>query len=78
MKWCFTVSASIRDGDWKLILLPDRLPMLHNVIEDVAELNDVAAEHSKRVVKMLKTQGQSDVSTPQHLYMEGLNTRKYS
>ena len=52
--------------------------MLYKVIEDVAELNDVAAEHSKRVVKMLKTQGQSDVSTPQHLYMEGLNTRKYS
>ncbi len=76
MKWRFTVSASIRDGDWKLIRLPDRLPLLYNVIEDVAELNDVAAKHPTRVVKMLKALGDWDVSTPQHLYMEGAKYKK--
>lgn len=76
MKWRFTVSASIRDGDWKLIRLPDRLPLLYNVKEDVAELNDVAAKHPERVVKMLKTLGTWDISTPQHLYMEGAKYKK--
>ncbi len=76
MKWRFTVSASIRDGDWKLIRLPDRLPLLYNVKDDLAELNDVAAQHPKRVVKMLKALGQWDVSTPQHLYMEGAKYKK--
>jgi len=76
MKWRFTVSASIRDGDWKLIRLPDRLPLLYNVIEDVAELNDLAAKHPERVVTMLKALGDWDVSTPQHLYMEGAKYKK--
>jgi len=76
MKWRFTVSASIRDGDWKLIRLPDRLPQLYNVKEDLAELNDVASQHPERVVKMLKALGQWDVSTPQHLYMEGAKYKK--
>ncbi|MEW6997805.1 sulfatase-like hydrolase/transferase [Colwelliaceae bacterium BS250] len=76
MKWRFTVSASIRDGDWKLIRLPDRLPLLYNVKEDVAELNDVADQHKDRVVQMLKALGTWDVSTPQHLYMEGARYKK--
>ncbi|WP_226996510.1 sulfatase [Thalassotalea crassostreae] len=76
MMWRFTVSASIRDGDWKLIRLPDRLPLLYNVKNDLAELNDVAAEHPQRVVKMLKALGTWDVSTPQHLYMEGAKYKK--
>jgi arylsulfatase A-like enzyme len=76
MKWRFTVSASIRDGDWKLIRLPDRLPLLYNVKEDVAELNDVADQHKTRVVQMLKALGDWDVSTPQHLYMEGAKYKK--
>jgi len=76
MKWRFTVSASIRDGDWKLIRLPDRLPLLYNVKKDVAELNDVADQHKARVVRMLKALGDWDVSTPQHLYMEGAKYKK--
>ncbi|QBY04246.1 sulfatase [Thalassotalea sp. HSM 43] len=76
MMWRFTVSASIRDGDWKLIRLPDRLPMLYNVKDDVAELHDVASEHPQRVQTMLKALGSWDVSTPQHLYMEGAKYKK--
>lgn len=76
MKWRFTVSASIRDGDWKLIRLPDRLPMLYNIKGDIAELNDVANQHPERVKTMLKVLGDWDVSTPQHLYMEGAKYKK--
>ncbi len=71
MKWRFTISASIREADWKLVRLPDRLPMLYNLKNDIAEQNDVADQHRERVVRMLKTLGDWDVSCPQVLYLEG-------
>ncbi|WP_245732139.1 sulfatase-like hydrolase/transferase [Thalassotalea agarivorans] len=76
LMWRFTVSASIREGDWKLIRLPDRLPQLYNVKLDVAEQHDVASKHPERVNRLLKVLGQWDVSTPQHLYMEGAKYKK--
>lgn len=76
MKWRFTISASIREDDWKLIRLPDRLPMLYNLGEDIAEQNDVADLHRERVVRMLKTLGDWDVSAPQVLYLEGDKYRR--
>ena len=76
MKWRFTISAGIRDGDWKLIRLPDRLPMLYNVSDDIAELNDVADQNRERVVRMLKALGDWDVSAPHVLYLEGDQWRR--
>ncbi len=76
MKWRFTISAGIREGDWKLIRLPDRLPMLYNLGDDIAELNDVADQNRDRVVRMLKTLGDWDVSAPQVLYLEGDKWRR--
>ncbi len=35
MEWKYTVSTAIREGDWKLIRLPDRLPLLYNISEDI-------------------------------------------
>jgi arylsulfatase A-like enzyme len=76
MKWRFTISASIREGDWKLVRLPDRLPMLYQLSADVAEQNNVALEHRERVVRMLKALGDWDVSAPQILYLEGARYRR--
>jgi len=76
MKWRFTISAGIREGDWKLVRLPDRLPMLYNLSDDIAELNDVADENRDRVVRMLKTLGDWDISAPQVLYLEGDKWRR--
>ncbi len=76
MKWRFTISAGIREGDWKLVRLPDRLPMLYNLSEDIAELNDVADQNRDRVVRMLKTLGDWDVSAPHVLYLEGDKWRR--
>jgi len=76
MKWRFTISAGIRDGDWKLLRLPDRLPMLYNLSNDISELNDVADENRERVVRMLKTLGDWDVAAPQVLYLEGDQWRR--
>ncbi|MBK3516175.1 sulfatase [Carboxylicivirga marina] len=76
MLWRFTISAGIREGDWKLIRMPDRLPMLYNVKEDVSEQNNVADQHRERVEQMLKKLGDWDISRPQVLYLEGNKWRR--
>ena len=69
--WRFTISAGIRKGNWKLVRLPDRLPLLFNLDKDPSELNNVASENWELVATMLKELGDWDVSTPQVLYLEG-------
>jgi arylsulfatase A-like enzyme len=76
MKWRFTISASIREGDWKLVRLPDRLPMLYNLRDDIAEQNNVADQNREMVERMLKKLGDWDVSCPQVLYLEGNRWRR--
>ncbi len=76
MKWRFTISASIREGDWKLVRLPDRLPLLFNVKNDIAEQFNLADQNRARVVRMLKKLGDWDISRPQVLYLEGSKWRR--
>ncbi|TLX78177.1 sulfatase [Labilibacter sediminis] len=76
MLWRFTISASIREGDWKLVRMPDRLPMLYNLAEDLAEQNDVSEQNLEIVKRMLKKLGDWDVSRPQVLYLEGNKWRR--
>lgn len=76
MMWRFTISAGIRKGNWKLIRLPDRLPMLYNIDKDPSEQNNVALENIDLVTSMLKELGDWDVSCPQPLYLEGPQWRK--
>lgn len=71
MKWRFTISAAIRDGNWKLVRLPDRLPMLYNLAEDISEQNDVALQNLERTKTMLKELGQWDVRLPHPVFLEG-------
>ena len=76
MMWRFTISAGIREGDWKLVRLPDRLPQLYNIKTDIAEQTDVADQNRERVKRMLKRLGDWDVSCPQVLYLEGNRWRR--
>ncbi len=69
--WRFTISAAVRDGDWKLIRLPDRLPMLFNLRDDISEQNNVALQNLERTKTMLKKLGDWDVSQPHPLFLEG-------
>jgi arylsulfatase A-like enzyme len=71
MKWRFTISAAIRDGDWKLVRLPDRLPMLYNLAEDISEQSDVALQNIDRTKSMLKELGHWDVRLPHPVFLEG-------
>jgi len=69
--WRFTISAAIREGDWKLVRLPDRLPMLFNLYDDISEQNDVAMQNLERTKTMLKKLGDWDVNLPHPLFLEG-------
>lgn len=77
LKWRFTISAAIRDGDWKLIRLPDRLPMLFNLADDVSEQTDVSLQNLDRTKNMLKQLGEWDVSLPHPLFLEGAMWKKW-
>tara|TARA_B100000809_G_scaffold266854_1_gene332238 strand:- start:4030 stop:5415 length:1386 start_codon:yes stop_codon:yes gene_type:complete len=76
MLWRFTISGGIRRGNWKLIRLPDRLPLLFDLDKDPSEQNNVANENRDIVEGMLKELGDWDVSCPQVLYMEGNRWRR--
>jgi hypothetical protein len=76
MKWRFTISAALRDGDWKLVRLPDRLPMLFHLGRDVSEQKDVALENLERTRAMLKRLGSWDVTLPHPVFMEGAVWKK--
>lgn len=71
LKWRFTISAAIREGDWKLIRLPDRLPQLYHLPSDVAEQNNVALQHLEKTNDLLKKLGQWDVHLPHPVFLEG-------
>jgi arylsulfatase A-like enzyme len=69
--WRFTISAVIRNGDWKLVRLPDRLPMLYNLKDDVSEQHNVALDNLDRTRSLLKELGDWDVRLPHPLFLEG-------
>jgi arylsulfatase A-like enzyme len=69
--WRFTISAAIRQGNWKLIRLPDRMPMLYDLSKDISEKNNVALEHLEVTTSLLKKLGDWDVSLPHPLFLEG-------
>jgi len=74
--WKFTISAAAREGDWKLVRLPDRLPMLFNITEDISEQNNVALQNPELTKSMLKQLGDWDVSLPHPLFLEGAVWKK--
>ena len=69
--WRFTISAAIRQGDWKLIRLPDRLPMLYHLADDISEQTDVALKNLDRTKAMLRELGDWDVRLPHPVFLEG-------
>ncbi len=73
--WRFTISAVIREGDWKLIRLPDRLPVLYNLKEDLSEQHDLALENIEKTKALLKKLGTWDVAQPHPVFLEGAEWR---
>jgi arylsulfatase A-like enzyme len=52
--WKKEVRAAVRDGDWKLIRLPDRPPELYDLSKDASEVNNLAATHPDKVRELYK------------------------
>lgn len=75
MEWRYTVSAAIREGNWKLIRLPDRLPMLYHLSEDISEQSDLSLQHPNRTKSMLKKLGTWEVNLPHSIFHEPQNWR---
>ncbi|MDI1335973.1 MAG: sulfatase-like hydrolase/transferase [Lacunisphaera sp.] len=76
LKWRFTVSAAIRDGDWKLVRLPDRLPLLFNLRSDISEQHDVALQNLERTKTLLARLGDWDVRLPHPVTLEGAEWKR--
>jgi arylsulfatase A-like enzyme len=70
LMWRFTISAAIRDGNWKLVRLPDRLPMLFDLHDDLSERHDVALANLDRTKAMLARLGYWDVRLPHPVAVE--------
>ena len=75
MEWLYTASIAIRDGDWKLIRLPDRLPMLYHLSEDISEQNDVSILYPDRTKLMLKKLGTWEMHLPYSVFHEPVEWR---
>lgn len=75
LEWRYTVSTAIREGDWKLIRLPDRLPMLYHLSEDISEQKDVALQNLERTKAMLKKLGTWEVHLPLPVFLEPADWR---
>ena len=76
LTWRFTISAAILKDDWKLIRIPDRLPMLYDLNKDISEQNDVALENLEVTKSLLKELGDWDVSLPHPVTLEGYVWKK--
>ena len=76
MFWRFTISTAIREGDWKLIRVPDRLPMLYHIPTDVSEQKNVAMDNLAITNALLKKMGEWEVQLPHPLFLEGAEWKK--
>lgn len=75
LKWRFTISAGILEDNWKLIRLPDRLPLLFDLSKDISEQKNVAMEYPHIVQRLMKNLGNWDLSLPHPLFLEGSEWR---
>ncbi|MCT4590140.1 MAG: sulfatase-like hydrolase/transferase [Carboxylicivirga sp.] len=75
LHWRFTISAAIRQGDWKLIRLPDRLPLLYNLKDDPSEQNNCFLDNRELGLQLLKKLGQWDIIQPHPVFLEGAQWR---
>ena len=52
--WRMVYTAAIREGDWKLVRLPDRPPMLFNLRDDPEERNNLFIENYQKAKSLQK------------------------
>lgn len=73
--WTYAVGSAIRTGDWKLIRLPDRLPLLYHLAADPGEQTDLALQEIDRTRSMLQELGRWEVTSPNPVFREPADWR---
>ncbi len=68
--WTHTVGRAMRRGHWKLLRLPDRLPMLYDLSADPGEQNDLALRELDRTRAMLRELGLWETRLKNPLFRE--------
>lgn len=76
LMWMHTVGRAMRSGDWKLLRLPDRLPMLYDLSADPGEQNDLALRDLDRTRVMLRDLGIWETLLPNPLFREPASWRQ--
>ena len=71
LKWRFTISAGILEDNWKLIRIPDRLPLLFDISKDISEQNNLILNYPDVAQMLLRKLGDWDLSHPHPLFLEG-------
>jgi arylsulfatase A-like enzyme len=67
--WKKETRAAVRDGDWKLIRMPDRPAMLFNIANDPIEAYDLATKHPQKVKMLYKKLFDWEVTLTRPLWM---------
>jgi len=67
--WKKETRAAIRDGDWKLIRLPDRPALLYNLAKDETEEKDLAKRYPKKVEDLYKKLFAWEITLKRSLWM---------
>ncbi len=67
--WKKETRAAIRDGDWKLIRLPDRPALLYNLAKDETEEKNLAKRYPKKVEDLYKKLFAWEITLKRSLWM---------
>jgi arylsulfatase A-like enzyme len=67
--WKKETRAAIRDGDWKLIRLPDRPALLYNLSKDETEEKNLANRYPKKVEALYKKLFAWEITLKRALWM---------
>jgi len=67
--WKKETRAAIREGDWKLIRLPDRPALLYDLSNDLSEQIDLSQKHPKKVKKLYKKLFDWEVTLKRPIWM---------
>lgn len=70
LMWNLQGFSAIRYGDMKMVNMPDKLPMLYNLLEDISEKNNLADKEKKMADKMIEKLGMWNMSCPEPLFFQ--------
>ncbi|WP_422360143.1 sulfatase [Reichenbachiella sp.] len=75
--WKKETRAVIREGDWKLIRMPDRPAELFDLSQDIAEHNDLAGQYPEKLRAMYKKLFEWELTLERPLWLLDRKYEKY-